>query len=276
MTSDRPGDAWRAAAIAPPLVKLGRDGGIVDAFLVPWDSEVFGFPVAEIRRFELAEGQDGRGALEPFDAWCQIAGVKLASCRLDHARLRESMAVEDGGFRFIEMVHVPRFDLGRPVDRPTTRLQISEAGTEDLPRLEAIAADAFTTGRFRLDWRLPPELGDRRYASWVRTSLDSPTQTVLKAELDGTLIGFFIVERREDGVTYWHLTAIAPEFQGRGLGLSLWQTMLDRARVSGSHAVETTISGHNSAALSLYSRLGFRFTSAQMTFHRLSEEPARS
>jgi ribosomal protein S18 acetylase RimI-like enzyme len=97
---------------------------------------------------------------------------------------------------------------------------------------------------------------------------------MLKAEADGHVIGFFIVERRADGGMYWHLTAIAPEFQGQGYGLALWQTMLSRHRGEEMAFVETTISAHNLAALSLYSRLGFSFTSAQMTFHRLADGSA--
>ena len=120
-----------------------------------------------------------------------------------------------------------------------------------------------------LDWRLDPELSHRRYANWVRTSFADARHIVLKAEVGGDLVGFFIVERRSDGSVYWHLTAISPRWQGRGLGMSVWQTMLLRHRAEGATTVETTISGHNLAAINLYARLGFSFASGQMTFHRL-------
>ena len=82
-------------------------------------------------------------------------------------------------------------------------------------------------------------------------------------------MGFFIVERRPDTSVYWHLTAVAPTWQGKGIGLSLWQTMLHRHAEEGAAFVATTISGHNLGALNLYARLGFSFPSARMTFHRL-------
>jgi ribosomal protein S18 acetylase RimI-like enzyme len=255
--------------IAPPVVTLGRDGGLLDCVVVPWDSRIFGFPVAEIRAFRLADGQNPATALAPFEAWAADEGIRLASCRLDHDRLRESMALEDGGFRFVEMVHGPRFDLSRTIAEPRTRIDVTDAGDADLERLEAIAFDAFTTGRFLLDWRLPAELSRRRYATWVRTSLETPGQRVLTARVGDDTIGFFITEDRPDGGVYWHLTAVADEFQGRGLGLSLWQTMLRRHRDAGATSVETTISAHNTAALSLYARLGFGFMPARMTFHRI-------
>jgi RimJ/RimL family protein N-acetyltransferase len=148
-------------------------------------------------------------------------------------------------------------------------VHVAEASAEDLDAIEAIASSAFTTGRFLLDWRLDPGLSHRRYANWVRTSFATDHHTVLKAEVGADLVGFFIVERREDGEVYWHLTAMAPPWQGKGLGLSVWQAMLLRHRTEGATSIETTISGHNLAAINLYARLGFSFASAEMTFHRL-------
>jgi RimJ/RimL family protein N-acetyltransferase len=179
------------------------------------------------------------------------------------------MALEGHGFRFVETVYGPRLDKLEGIGRPRHELQISKAGPGDLPSIQEIASAAFTTGRFLLDWRLPPELSSRRYASWVQTSFYAPRQTVLKAEADGDLVGFFIAELRPDRSVYWHLTAIAPKWQGQGMGLSLWKTMLHGHRAEGAAAVETTISGHNVAAMNLYARLGFSFGSAQTTFHLL-------
>lgn len=253
-----------------PTTTFEADGAALACLLVPWDTEVFGFPVAQISRLELGERADPAGILRDFDAWCAAQDVRLVSCRLDHARLRESMALEGVGFRFVEMVHEPRLDLVDRVAAPRRMIQIGDAREDDLASIEEIAYSAFTTGRFLLDWRLPPELSRRRYAAWVRRSFDDPSHAVLKAEVDGEIVGFFIVETRPDGTVYWHLTAIAPRWQGKGVGMSLWRTMLLRHRTDGATAVSTTISGHNPPALNLYARLGFTFGAAQMTFHRLS------
>ncbi len=105
----------------------------------------------------------------------------------------------------------------------------------------------------------------------MRTSFESDGHAVLKAEADDQLVGFLIVEHRPDGSAYWHLTAIAPEWQGKGIGTSVWQAALLRHGSEGATFVETTISGHNLAIINLYARLGFSFASAQMTFHRLRD-----
>lgn len=250
-------------------MRLERDGAALDIALVPWDSEVFGFPVAQIDRLDLRGGAEASGLFEDLERWCAGHDVRLISCRLDHDRLHESGALEDHGFRFIETVLRPRRESLEHLDPPRQVVDVAEAAESDLDAVEAIASSAFTTGRFLLDWRLDPELSHRRYANWVRTSFADARHIVLKAEVGGDLVGFFIVERRSDGSVYWHLTAISPRWQGQGLGLSVWQTMLLRHRDEGATAVGTTISGHNLAAINLYARLGFSFASGQMTFHRL-------
>jgi Acetyltransferase (GNAT) family. len=251
--------------------RLERAGAVLECSLVPWDSEIFGFPVAQIGRVELDEGAQPKEMLDAFEAWCASHDVRLVSCRLDHMQLRESMALEERGFRFVEMVHGPRLDSLEGIAAPQHVLQVTKATLGDLGLIEEIAYSAFTTGRYLLDWRLAPELSKRRYSTWVRNSFDAPRQTVLKAEAEGDLVGFFIVEHRPDQSVYWHLTAIAPRWQGKGIGLSLWQTMLIRHRAEGATFVETTISGHNLPAINLYARLGFSFASARMTFHQLRD-----
>jgi len=251
--------------------RLEGAGAVLECSLVPWDSEIFGCPVAQISRVELGEDAQSVKLLDAFETWCTSRDVRLVACRLDHMQLRESMALEERGFRFVEMVFGPRFDRFSGIPAPRHVLQVANAREADVEVIEKVAYASFTTGRFLLDHRLPSELSKRRYATWVRTSFESSGQTVLKAEADGELVGFFIVEHRPDQSVYWHLTAIAPNWQGRGMGLSLWQTMLLRHRAEGSSFVETTISAHNLPVINLYARLGFSFASAQMTFHWLRD-----
>ena len=248
---------------------IEADGAVLAYSLVPWDSEVFGFPVAQIDHVVFEAGRSPDEVFAQFEGWCAENDVGLVSCRLDHTQLRESMILEDHGFRFIETVYEPRLASFDRIAVPGHAIDVAEAGPDDLPRIEAIAYDAFDTGRFLLDWRLPPDLSRRRYANWVATSVGVPGRAVLKAEVEGELIGFFIVEHQADDGVYWHLTAVAPGWQGRGLGLSLWRTMLLRHQAEGAASVGTTISGHNLAAINLYARLGFTFATSRLTLHRL-------
>lgn len=263
-------DPPRVLTMTDPT-RLSLGGATFDGSVVPWDSKTFGFQVAEIDNVHVPERSSHREGLVEFDDWCRDNDIRLVSCRLGHSMLRESMHLEAHGFRFVEMVYSPLLPSLEAIGQPLHAIGIVEATDRDIRQIEEIAATAFATGRFLLDWRLDPSLSHQRYSNWVRSSHSDPSHALLKAELDGDLIGFFIVERRKDDSVYWHLTAVSPEQQGRGIGMSLWRTMLLRHRLEGMTAVETTISAHNTAALNLYARLGFSFAKPQITLHWTSD-----
>lgn len=241
----------------------------LECWVVPWDTRVFGFPVAEVLSIDVGSVGAGPDLMEALEVWCHAHAVTLVSCRIDHHRIRESIALEQRGFRFIETTFEPTIDLSSFAQDPRMPIGIELAGPDDVDAIASIANTAFTTGRFLVDPRLDPALSGARYAEWVRSSSANPSHEVLKGTVNGELIGFFIGERDADRGMYWHLTAVAPEWQGRGYGAALWRAMLLRHRAEGVATVRTTISGHNLAVLNLYARLGFAFQRARMTFHWL-------
>lgn len=239
---------------------------------VPWDTEVFGVPVAQIASLEVRRPVEAGPAFAAFEDWRRGAGVQFVACRLPHDRLRETMFLESRGFRFVEMVCSPWLAGLQAACLPPDEMELREATSEDLPALEAVAAGAFATGRYRLDGRLDPALSAARYRFWVRSSAANPRHATLVGLVEGRLAGFFIVERSAPERCYWHLTAVAPEFQRQGVGKRLWRAVLARHRREGVDRVDTTISLHNTPVLNLYSRLGFSFAPPQMTFHWLQGE----
>lgn len=252
--------------IDTPALQLGY-------YLVPWDTQIFGRAVAQIERLELGPG-DADAAFAPFDDWCAAQQVALAACRLDHQRLREIAWLGRRGFRFVETMVYPRYDdLSRlPAVGNPRAITIADAAPEQLEAIQAIAAAAFVTSRFVIDPWIAPELGARRYRTWVSNSFADPAHRVLTALIDDQIAGFFIVEERKDGGAYWHLTAVAPAFQGRGVGKALWARMMDWHRERGSTRIDTAVSGHNLPVLGLYGGLGFRMRGSDVTLHRGSLE----
>lgn len=251
------------------MTDIRTAAGSLSCEVVPEDTEVLGFGVGAITAIEIRPGTDAAPLLRELDAWCDDHRIRLMSCRLDHLRLTESMTLEAHGFRFVEMVYRPRLEGLDQVAEPEQPIAIREAGPEDLAAVEGIAHVAFTTGRLALDPRLDPDLSRRRYANWVRTSFENAAHSVLEARIEDELVGFFVVERQPDGAMYWHLTAVAPAWQGKRIGTSLWRSMLLRHQAEGIRRVETTVSGHNPAVMNLYARLGFSFAEPRMTFHWL-------
>jgi RimJ/RimL family protein N-acetyltransferase len=251
--------------------RIVTDSVDLDLSIVPWDSEIFGFPVAQIERIVINRDGDHADAMRRLHSWFARKDVRLASCRLASDNLHESMLLEAHGFRFVEMVYRPTLSPIPLIECGSDDLVIAEAAMQDLPAIEAIAAGAFATSRFLIDWRLDPNVSNRRYRTWVRNSFEGGQQRVLKATVLGAIVGFFVIEHRADRSTYWHLTAIAPGWQGKGLGKRLWSAMVARHCAEGVERIETTISAHNVTVMNIYARLGFRFRAPQMTFHWVRE-----
>lgn len=233
----------------------------------PWDSVLFGAPVLQIEHIAV-RGEGASGAMSRFNAARDAGGSPFVSCRLPHDKLRESMLLEQHGFRFIEMLFQPEYpDLQRAELLDPGGLTVHQAGPADLPAAIAAAGQAFHNERFHVDPRLPRGLGDLRYQNWVRSSLDHASQRLLVIRDGSTFVGFFILEMLPDATCYWHLTAIAPEQQGKGYGARVWTTMLAHARHGGAARVRTSIVARNHRVMNLYARLGFRFPPPAMTFH---------
>lgn len=259
------------AAFDLDLQRLDTNALSMAYAVVPWDSEIFGVRVAQISGLDVRAPREASRVFAGFEEWRDAACVELVSCRLEHQRLRESMLLEAHGFRFVEMVCSPGLGNLQALRFDPDELDLVEATASDVPALEAVAAEAFVTGRYGLDWRLDRSFNGLRYRYWVRSSYANPRHTTLVARIGGEVAGFFIVERTAPERFYWHLTAISPGFQGQGLGKRLWRAMMRRHQGEGADRIETTISLHNTPVLNLYARLGFSFSEPFTTFHWLRE-----
>ncbi|MGH9959680.1 MAG: hypothetical protein ACREBC_21570 [Pyrinomonadaceae bacterium] len=108
------------------------------------------------------------------------AQIRLIDCRLDNLCLRESMFLEDRGFKFVKMVNRPELRDVQAADSPVGDIEVLAATTGDVREIQHIASTAFGMARFHVDPRLGAELGNRRYSGWVWNSVGHPTQRILK------------------------------------------------------------------------------------------------
>jgi len=232
-----------------------------------WDTAVFGFPVLQIMKVEIRDSAADID-FQTFESVRDRVGAGLVSCRLSYECLRESMLLEDHGFRFIEMLYQPELgDLQNRVDLDETGLDTVIAEEGEVPAILDIAGSAFTNERFHSDPRLDSTLGDERYCNWVQNSINHPTQRLYMVRDGMRVVAFFVIEMMPDKTCYWHLNAVAPGVQGQGYGKRAWIAMLRLAREQGAKKVRTCIIARNYKVLNLYAQLGFRFPPPLMTLH---------
>jgi RimJ/RimL family protein N-acetyltransferase len=231
--------------------------------LVPWDTEACECVVAHVSEILVHNANEALDAFALFERWRDAAAVKLVSCRIPANRMRESMFLEDRGFRFIEMVLRYRTPALAQVDVPG--VTIAQATADDLEAIGAIASTAFSADRFHAD---PRHWASQRYLRWARSAHAHESQRLYKAVHDSRVIGFLVVNHTG---TPWHLFGLAPETQGAGLGVQTVRAFLSECARLGATHVEGIISARNSRMLTLGAKLAWRFFEPEVTLHWVRE-----
>lgn len=234
---------------------------------IPWDSEIFGFPVAAIQTIEVHDEERARDAFASYEKWIRDQSIELVSCRLPHDRVLASMFLERHGFRFVEMVLHPTLRGIQSLPNIETTLRVESVLESEVPIVAAMAERAFGYERYHMDPRVDSRLADLRYARWIRNGFGDERQVLLKIVCADSIAGFFVIENKPDGTVYWHLTAINPDFKGRKVGTEVWRAMMTFHQKAGMDCILTTISARNTPALNLYSKLNFRFSPPEITLH---------
>lgn len=247
----------------------------LEHFLVPWDTEIIGYPVAEISRLEVSDERAADQDYREFASWRDRNEVILCSCRLPAERLKESMFLEKQGFRFIELNYMPALAGLQNHDIPEDDLNVGLASINDQEILAEMAGEIFQHGRFHQDPELGNSIGDQRYRMWMVNSFENPKQTVIKCTRRNEIIGFFVVEYPNPNHCFWSLAGLKTGLQGQGLGKRVWKSLMKWHQSEGIDTISTSITSHNIAVFNLYVSLGFRFPAPLMTFHwtRSSEVP---
>ena len=193
----------------------------------PWDTAIFGHPVLQSTSLEVREEAAARADFGGFGRARDVLGSRLVSCRLPHEKLRESMLLEDAGFRFIEMLYKPELDLAALDATESGSLRLRLATPSDLARVLQIAGNAFGNERFHMDTAFRPNLRTGATRGGRKSGLSHPSQLLFVLFDDEELVAFFVTEELPDGTSYWHLNAVAPEHQGKGYGRRAWSAMID-------------------------------------------------
>lgn len=250
------------------MFSISVGGSRLECSLVPWDTEVFEFPVAQITRIVVNDEVEFLSIKSAFETWLNDNHVRLVSCRLLGNKVKEIFWLEAFGFKFVELVlHPYTHDLVSIDD--IVLLDVLDADDSDIQVIKDIALDSFGYERFHSDPRLSTDKANLRYSNWVESSFTSSSQNLLKLVECDQIVGFFIFETLQGAEVYWHLTAISPRNQGRGLGQRGWKSVIEYHRQNGASKVSTTIAAMNVPVLNLYSKLNFKFSTPEATFHLL-------
>ena len=239
------------------------------AAVIPWDSDTFGFPVAQYRIGSDRIEESQTGALsECLLSWLSRNSVALCSCTVPASNAFWKTYLPRLGFEWVDLgLRVALSGLNKASLRPA-RFTLRKAVPGDSDAIGAIAGQAFHHGRYHADPRFPSELADRRYRQWATNALteSKPGERLYVMGEPGNVQGFYHV-RVDESVSDLLLAAVTPKLQGTMLGFDLYLAVLHTMKESGVRRVVSSISGMNTAVMNVYSMLGFRFSDPEVIYH---------
>jgi RimJ/RimL family protein N-acetyltransferase len=237
--------------------------------MLPWDEEIFGFPVAEFRSGSSPLEEGDLGALQ--DALSRLhetTGAELVCVRLPADDTARIARLSDAGFRFVDFSLEAKLARLERARLPELRISMHRALLPEHPQIERIAGRGFQSGRYHTDRRFPRQLADRRFVVWVRNALadPEPTNHVVVLGHEGVVAGFFHLVVK-GGVADLRLGAVDPETEWGIAGFALYAGTLRVARELGAERVTAKMSALNTRVANVFAALGFQFSRPEVILH---------
>jgi hypothetical protein len=237
-------------------------------FVVPWDTDIFGFPVGTYEPGEPGViGADLEAFSRRFHEWASAHRIELVACGVG-ADDRVWRALMSGlGFACVEQTLDLAFRV-QPYTAPPPSRPVRLATPDDHPQIEEIAAHTFGHGRYHADPRFPLDLADRRYRHWIRNACTSgsPRERVYVVGKPGGVKGFFQLRLVEDRAEVG-IMGVAETAKGSPAALDLMTGMHLDLKALGTRWITAKISAANTRVINLVAHFGYRFRSARATFH---------
>ena len=139
----------------------------------------------------------------------------------------------------------------REIDRSSLPIRIRRVTGLDITTCAEIFATVFSAPPYDEEWTV--EAADTRLRALCRHDPDH----CFVAEISGRVVAFAFAETDDLTFAFLHEVAVAPEWQGSGIGTRLMEFLCDCLRGEGISALEITVDTR-AQAYAFYHKLGFR------------------
>lgn len=252
--------------------------GLISLKKLPWDSSAFGLRMGKVVHtigpIDYKESLSVFKVLLPFILKIsQDLEIEHLSLRVDTDDLAIIHGVEEAGFRLVDSIVTPIFDLKRPLPKKEG-VKIRPYEGKDLEELREMTRGLFKFGRFHTDPNLPDKACDELYVKWVERDTGGYADTILLSEQDGQITGFIACLINKDFNRHFginlgtiDLFGVRAQNQGRGVGTSLICAALEWFK----DKVDLVRSGtmiKNYPAIRIYQKAGFKIVETNFSFHK--------
>lgn len=225
---------------------------------LPWDSDLFGFPVARLTSPDVPRAV----------ARMRDAGVRLAYASVAFVDQDARAKLDAAGGLLVDR----KLRFRKEPDAATLRPNgvASWEGKRCTPQLEALAIASGHLSRFRVDPNVPSDIFEMLYVTWMRRSVSREiADEVLAIEDCGIPTAMVTLAQPDPSQNMGNigLIAVADGFRGRGYGRRLILAAEAWCVGRGITTLEVVTQGRNAGACALYTSSGFREVADDAIYH---------
>ncbi len=233
--------------------------------LLDWDSEHFGFPIAQVTGDAFT-----RMGPEAVDAWCRDRAIRCLYLSADVGDAETARAAALHGFRIVDVRLAMRRPYAGLLELQTgPEISAREATETDLGFARRLAARSHRTSRFYFDGNFPRDRCDALYQAWVERASRDPDRRLLIGVVDAEPVGYMscgpLGPSREG---HGELVAIEERYRGQGIGRALHFAEYRDYAARGALTQLGVISLRNVVNIRLHEQLGFLTDNVEVWFHK--------
>lgn len=255
--------------------------GIISFAEIFWDSEVFGFPVFELRLND-APDIELQTSLPKWLNTLPKDTSSLVYTRIVPSDIAKSIRLCQLGFYPVEILIEVRLSIAT-LEMPNISFpkewRLREFQEGDIASITSIAGKAFLRDRYHLDPNIPFEKASLRFERWISRGCHAEGELVYVYEDTARqrVIGFVHFRLLSPGVADMSLIAVHHEYHGGGAGSMMEALSLQAMRNQGIRIITGRKSINNPDVMATPKR-GYRYSqrNPMLTFHRFSPPNPRS
>lgn len=266
------------------LVKDGAEAvGLATLRMLPWDKQIFAKEMAAIDYLMAIGNYEERvsildGLLSKLITRCKDLKIEHLSCRVDTADLVCIHALEEAGFKLMDIIVTYCFDFAKSsLKELEYPFRIRSQEEEDIEPTVALSKLSFQNyiDRFHSDPTLDNQSCDQLYAEWARNScVGLVADQVFVAEDNGKIVGFSTCKFHKEVNRFIDhkigeivLVCVSPKARGSGVYTSFIHHGLRWFREKVDF-VQVVTQINNTFVQRAWSNLGFRLIGSRSTFHK--------
>jgi dTDP-4-amino-4,6-dideoxy-D-galactose acyltransferase len=183
---------------------------------------------------------------------------------------RASLLAGSHGLRLVDVrLLLDRdLDIVKPLSKAVSAVEVGPPRVEDAAELERIAEKGSRVSRYYRDPAFRRHSG-RLYRRWIAESCRGWADVVLVARRCGQPVGFITCKlpKASPGCGRIDLVCVEPTHAGHGIGSILVGASLEWFVGQDLRSVEVVTQAHNTTAVRLYERMGFRVRRVSLFYH---------